>query len=98
MVEYIKNYKNIRICARAFNYSSVDTLDNCDRIMLKFAVQCADGIWRTLTTDTYKDEIHYARVYTSDKVKSMSESKKHKDRTRDKSRNKQKSKPKAKER
>ena len=69
MVEYIKNYKNIRICARAFNYSSVDTLDNCDRIMLKFAVQCADGIWRTLTTDTYKDEIHYARVYTSDKVK-----------------------------
>jgi hypothetical protein len=66
MTDYIKNYKNIRICAHAFNGN---TLDKCDRICLKFAVQCADGIWRTISTDTYKDVIHYARVFNSDTIR-----------------------------
>ena len=69
MTDYIKNYKNIRICAHAFSYGDGRTLDQCDRIRLTFAVQCADGIWRTISTDTYYSEIHYARVFNNDTIK-----------------------------
>ncbi len=69
MTDYIKNYKSIRICAHAFNHYNVDTLDKCERICLKFAVQCADGKWRTICTDTYNKEINYARIFNSDTLK-----------------------------
>ena len=69
MTDYIKNYKSIRICAHAFNHYNVDTLDKCERICLKFAVQCKDGNWRTICTDTYNKEINYARIFTSDTIK-----------------------------
>lgn len=66
MLDYIKNYKNIHICAHAFNG---DTLKECDRVSLTFAIQCADGIWRTICTNTYDDEIQYARIFNSDIIK-----------------------------
>ena len=69
MTDYIKNYKSIRLCAHAFNHYDVETIDKCELICLKFAVQCADGKWRTICTDTYNKEINYARIFNSDTLK-----------------------------
>lgn len=69
MSDYIKNYKNIRICAQAWNNSDAKTLDKCDRVSLKFAVLCMDGIWRTISTDTWNNTVSYARVFNNDTLK-----------------------------
>ena len=70
MADYIKKYNNIRICAHAFYASGMaSSLKGCTHISLKFAVPCADGIWRTITTNTYETDITYARIFTNDTIK-----------------------------
>lgn len=70
MKDFVENYKDIRICAHAFSdLGGCKTLADCTHVALTFAVPCANGEWYTITTDTYSEQIHYARIFCHDMVK-----------------------------
>lgn len=71
MKDFVENYKDIRLCAHAFSeaWSGCKTLADCTHVALTFAVPCANGEWYTITTDTYSEQIHYARIFCHDRVK-----------------------------
>lgn len=69
MKDFVKNYKDIRICAHAFSdWGSCKTLAECDRVSLKFAVQCGNGEWYIITTYTNMGEFSAARIFCHDRV------------------------------